>query len=116
AMQRAALADDERFKSNRARVTNKHELLPMIETFAAQYTNQTLAALLDSFDIPNAPVQTIEQVIQDPQTLALGILQSGPEGAFPTVGLPLTFDNERPAYRQAAPTLGQHTKDWLDLQ
>jgi crotonobetainyl-CoA:carnitine CoA-transferase CaiB-like acyl-CoA transferase len=113
AMQRPELSQDERFMTNRARVTHKDDLLPLIEAFAAEYGNKELSALLDSFDVPNAPVQTIEQVVQDPQTLALGILQSGPEGAFPTVGVPLTFDGERPAYRSAAPTLGQHTNDWL---
>ncbi|MDB5953544.1 CoA transferase [Ramlibacter sp.] len=113
AMGRPELASDERFATNRSRVTNKDELLPVIEAFAAGFGNKELAALLDAADVPNAPVQTIEQVVTDPQTLALGILQSGPEGAFPSVGLPLTFDGERPAYRTAAPKLGQHTADWL---
>lgn len=113
AMGRPELAADERFRTNRARVTHKDQLLPLIEVFAAGHDNRGLAALLDAADVPNAPVQTIEQVVSDPQTLALGILQQGPEGAFPTVGLPLTFDGERPSYREAAPTLGQHTADWL---
>ena len=113
AMGQAELASDERFRTNRGRVTNKEQLLPLIERWAAGFGNRDLAALLDAADVPNAPVQTIEQVVQDPQTLALGILQEGPEGAFPTVGLPLTFDGERPPYRAAAPTLGQHTADWL---
>ena len=113
AMGRPELASDERFATNRGRVTNKDELLPVIEAFSAGFGNKELAALLDAADVPNAPVQTIEQVITDPQTQALGILQSGPEGAFASVGLPLTFDGERPAYRTPAPTLGQHTADWL---
>lgn len=113
AMDRPELASDERFRTNRGRVTNKDQLLPTIEAFAAKFSNKELSALLDAADVPNAPVQTIEQVVTDAQTQALGILQPGPEGAFPTVGLPLTFDGERPAYRAAAPTLGQHTADWL---
>lgn len=113
AMGQPELAADERFRTNRGRVTNKAELLPLIETFAAGFDNKELAARLDRADVPNAPVQTIEQVVTDPQTLALGILQQGPDGSFPTVGLPLTFDGERPPYRSAAPTLGQHTADWL---
>ena len=113
AMGRPDLADDERFCTNRGRVTHKDALLPAIEAFAAGFGNRELAALLDAADVPNAPVQTIEQVVQDPQALALGIFQPGPDGAFPTVGLPLTFDGERPAYRAAAPTLGQHTDAWF---
>lgn len=113
AMERPELAADERFRTNRGRVTNKEQLLPVIEAFAADFGNRELAALLDAHGVPNAPVQTIEQVVADPQTLALGILQQGPEGAFPTVGLPLTFDGERPPYRSAAPALGEHTQEWL---
>lgn len=112
-MQRPELAADERFRANSGRVTHKDQLLPMIEAFAAGFTSKELGALLDAAGVPNAPVQTIEQVVTDPQTLALGILQQGPEGAFPTVGLPLTYDGERPPYRTAAPTIGQHTADWL---
>ena len=113
AMARPDLATDDRFRTNRGRVTNKEQLLPTIEAFAAGFGNRELAALLDAHGVPNAPVQTIEQVVQDPQTMALGILQQGPDGAFPTVGLPLTFDGERPPYRTAAPTLGEHTGEWL---
>lgn len=113
AMQRPDLAVDERFRTNRNRVTHKALLLPQIETFASGFTSKELGALLDKAGVPNAPVQTIEQVVADPQTLALGILQAGPEGAFTTVGLPLTYDGERPPYRRAAPQLGEQTGAWL---
>jgi crotonobetainyl-CoA:carnitine CoA-transferase CaiB-like acyl-CoA transferase len=113
AMGRPELAGDERFKTNRGRVTNQKQLLPAIDAFAAEFRNRELSELLDQHGVPNAPVQTIEQVLRDPQTIALGIVQQGPEGAFPTVGLPLTFDGERPPYRAAAPALGQHTEEWF---
>ena len=113
AMGAPGLATDELFRTNRARVTNKGALLPLVEAWAARFGSKELGTLLDAHGVPNAPVQTIEQVVQDAQTQALGILQQGPEGSFPTVGLPLTFDGERPPYRAAAPTLGQHTSEWL---
>ena len=113
AMEQPELAADERFGTNRDRVLHKGVLLPLIEGWAAGFSSQALAALLDRHGVPNAPVQTIEQVVQDPQTLALGILQQGPEGSFPTVGLPLSYDGERPPYRAAAPGLGQHTEAWI---
>jgi crotonobetainyl-CoA:carnitine CoA-transferase CaiB-like acyl-CoA transferase len=50
-------------------------------------------------------------VIDNAQTRALGIVQQGPSGALPTVGLPLRFDGKRPEYKQAAPTLGAHTEE-----
>ena len=107
------IAKDPRFKTNGDRVRNQAELLPVIERRAAAYSRSELAAILDANGVPNAPVQTIEQVVKDPQTRALGIIQSGPEGAFPTVGLPLRFDGERPPYVHAAPGLGEHTNQLL---
>jgi len=105
------LAHDERYRTNRARVANRATLIPLLEKKAAQYSSAELAALLDRHGVPNAPVQKIDQVIADAQTQALGIVQQGPQGALPTVGLPLRFDGERPDYERAAPALGEHTEE-----
>lgn len=109
AMQRPELATDQRFSANAGRVKNQAELLPVIAAYASQFASRELAAVLDAAGVPNAPVQTVEEVVQDPQTLALGMIQSGPEGAFETVGLPLSFDGKRPPYIAGSPALGQHT-------
>ena len=58
--------------------------------------------------MPNAPVQRIDQIENDPQARALGIMQEGPVGALRTLGLPLRFDGVRPEYERAAPKLGEH--------
>ncbi|HWI15276.1 MAG TPA: CoA transferase [Burkholderiales bacterium] len=105
------LARDERYRTNRARVANRATLIPLLEEKAAQHGSAELAALLDRHGVPNAPVQKIEQVIADAQTQALGIVQQGPHGALPTVGLPLRFDGERPGYERAAPALGEHNDE-----
>ncbi len=105
------LANDERYRTNRGRVENRHTLIPVLAAEAVKRTTTQLAALLDEFGVPNAPVQKIEQVIGNAQTRALGIVQQGPSGALPTVGLPLRFDGKRPEYKQAAPALGAHTDE-----
>ena len=110
---RPELAEDPRFKRNGDRVINQKALLPLIEEFAKGFTSEALGALLDAHNIPNAPVQTIAQVVQNEQTQALGMIQSGPEGAVPTVGLPLRFNGQRPAYRTAAPSIGEQTDEVL---
>jgi crotonobetainyl-CoA:carnitine CoA-transferase CaiB-like acyl-CoA transferase len=63
---------------------------------------------MDEHGVPNAPVQRIDQVVHDEHARALGIIQAGPPGALPTLGLPLRFDGVRPAYEKAAPRLGEH--------
>lgn len=102
---------DERYRTNRGRVEHRGTLIPVLEAEASKFTSAELSALLDRYGVPNAPVQKIDQVIADAQTHALGIVQSGPEGALPTVGLPLRFDGERPCYSRGAPGLGEHTEE-----
>jgi crotonobetainyl-CoA:carnitine CoA-transferase CaiB-like acyl-CoA transferase len=114
ALDRAELATDERFVTNAARVQHIGTLIPLLEAEFATRTVAQVRELLDEYGVPNAPVQRIDQVLHDPQTQALGIIQEGPAGALPTLGLPLRFDGVRPAYERAAPTLGEHNDaGWL---
>jgi crotonobetainyl-CoA:carnitine CoA-transferase CaiB-like acyl-CoA transferase len=99
---------DARFESNADRVRNRQSLIPLIEAEIGRRSIAHVREILDAHGVPNAPVQRIDQVVNDPQALALGIIQQGPAGALPTVGLPLRFDGIRPPYEKAAPRLGQH--------
>jgi crotonobetainyl-CoA:carnitine CoA-transferase CaiB-like acyl-CoA transferase len=106
ALGRADLASDERFVTNAGRVTNKGVLIPMLQEEIGRYAIAEVRKLMDGAGVPNAPVQRLDEVLHDEQVAALGIIQQGPEGALPTLGLPLRFDGERPAYERAAPKLG----------
>jgi len=106
ALGRPDLAADERFVTNAGRVKHKRELICMLDEEVATYTIAEVRRLMDAAGVPNAPVQRLDQVLADEQVAALGILQQGPEGALPTLGLPLRFDGVRPAYERAAPKLG----------
>ncbi|HEX2830584.1 MAG TPA: CoA transferase [Burkholderiales bacterium] len=106
ALGRPDLASDERFKTNAGRVQNKAVLIPMLQEEVGKHTVAEVRALMDGAGVPNAPVQRLDEVLKDEQVTALGILQRGPEGALPTLGLPVRFDGERPAYERAAPKLG----------
>jgi crotonobetainyl-CoA:carnitine CoA-transferase CaiB-like acyl-CoA transferase len=108
ALGRPELATDARFVTNAERVKHRHELIPLIEAEVGKKTVAEARALLDTAGVPNAPVQRIDQIPDDPQARALGIIQQGPEGALPTLGLPLRFDGARPEYELAAPRLGEH--------
>jgi crotonobetainyl-CoA:carnitine CoA-transferase CaiB-like acyl-CoA transferase len=116
ALERPELAADERFVTNADRVKNRRTLIPLLEAEVAKKTIAGVRALLDRAGVPNAPVQRIDQVIEDPQARALGIIQEGPEGALPTLGLPLRFDGVRPEYERAAPKLGEHGSDPLNVK
>jgi crotonobetainyl-CoA:carnitine CoA-transferase CaiB-like acyl-CoA transferase len=106
ALGRPELAADPRFVTNADRVKNRRVLIAMLEDEIAKYSLAEMRELMDAHGVPNAPVQRLDEVLADEQVAALGILQQGPEGALPTMGLPLRFDGVRPAYERAAPRLG----------
>jgi crotonobetainyl-CoA:carnitine CoA-transferase CaiB-like acyl-CoA transferase len=109
-LRRPELADDPRFRTNGDRVVNRTILIPIIEEITRTWDIAELMGALDAAGIPNAALQDVAQVTAHPQTEAVGILQKGPAGALPTVGLPLSFGGKRSGYARAAPELGQHNE------
>jgi crotonobetainyl-CoA:carnitine CoA-transferase CaiB-like acyl-CoA transferase len=105
--------DDRRFRSNPDRVKNKDVLYRWIEDLVATRSSREWAAILDDAGVPNAPMQTIAEVLEHPQTKALGMLQPGPQGDITLLGLPISFDGTRPAFRRSPPALGAHTREIL---
>jgi crotonobetainyl-CoA:carnitine CoA-transferase CaiB-like acyl-CoA transferase len=105
--------DDRRFRTNPDRVKNKDVLYRWIEDLIATRSSKEWAAILDAAGVPNAPMQTIAEVLDHPQTKALGMLQRSPQGDITLLGLPISFDGARPAFRQSPPALGAHTKEIL---
>src|SRR2546426_1122288 len=53
--------------------------------------------------------------LAEPQTEAMGLLQHVPGLDLDLMSLPVSFDGRRPPVRRRAPTLGEHTKDIVDL-
>ena len=98
--------DDPRFRSNPDRVSNQDALYRHIEEIVGRRTSSEWQEMLDRAGVPNAPMQTIAEVLDHPQTKALGMLQHSPDGAITLLGLPLSFDGVRPAFRRAPPALG----------
>ncbi|HEU0157465.1 MAG TPA: CoA transferase [Stellaceae bacterium] len=106
AIGRPSLADDPRFRTNKDRVVNRPILIAILEDVFKSEPIAAWAARLDAVGIPNGPIQTVDQVVADPQTAALGIIQRWSSN-LSTVGLPLSFDGARPAFAKPAPALGE---------
>ena len=109
---RPELAEDQRFRSNKDRVVNRGALITILDDIFASQPIAVWQERLDAAGIPNGPIQTVDQVVSDPQTAALGIIQQlYPNGAteapLSLVGLPLSFDGVRPPFAKPAPTLGE---------
>jgi crotonobetainyl-CoA:carnitine CoA-transferase CaiB-like acyl-CoA transferase len=111
ALGRPEWIEDARFRSNPDRVKHRDALNRSIEELISTRTNKEWSAILDEAGVPNAPMQTIAEVLEHPQTKALGIVQQSPQRDIALVGLPLSLDGARPAFRRSPPPLGAHTDE-----
>jgi crotonobetainyl-CoA:carnitine CoA-transferase CaiB-like acyl-CoA transferase len=118
AIGRPSLAEDPRFRSNKDRVVNRRSLIAMLEDVFATEPIAVWRARLDAAGIPSAPIRSLDQVVEDAQTTALGIIQARPgsaaEAALSLLGLPLSLDGVRPAFAKPAPRLGEDDAVILD--
>jgi crotonobetainyl-CoA:carnitine CoA-transferase CaiB-like acyl-CoA transferase len=115
AIDRPGLAEDPRFRTNGDRVVNRRSLIPILADIFAAAPAAVWIARLDAAGIPNSPIQSLDQVVADAQTAALGIIQQAPESsALSLVGLPLSFDGVRPPFVKPAPRLGEDNSEIID--
>ncbi len=105
ALDRPSLADDPRFRTNGERVVNRDALVAILADIFKTETRGHWTALLEAAGIPNGPINSMDQVVADPQTEALGQIQQ--QGTLSLVGLPLSFDGARPPFAKRAPALGE---------
>ena len=110
------MAEDPRFAKNQDRVRNRAELEGILEQAIAQRDREPLLKILEEADVPATPVNTVDQVMNDPQTAERGIVQRvrhSKLGEIPVVGTPLHFSRMSPGVRRAAPQRGEHTDEIL---
>jgi crotonobetainyl-CoA:carnitine CoA-transferase CaiB-like acyl-CoA transferase len=108
----AELAADARFEKNQGRVANRAELEGILERTIGALDREPLLKRLEEADVPATPVNTVDQVMNDPQTAERGIVQrvTHPKlGEIPVVGTPLRFSRMSPGVRRPAPLRGEHT-------
>ena len=86
----------------------------MVKPWIAQRTVAQVLALLDGIDVPAAKVQRIDDVINDPQIQARGMIleQQHPRyGTLRLPNLPFRFSGCDTTVHQVAPDLGQHNAE-----
>ncbi len=104
---------DPRFVGNPERVANGDVLNKLVEAEMRKRTNAEWIERLDAQGVPCAPVQNAKQMLEHPQTQALGVVQAVPGSSIPMIGLPISFNGERPQPRSAAPALGADNARYL---
>lgn len=99
-------ADDPRFASNAARVTNRAELIPLLAAAIARRSKAEFSAALDEANIPAGPINDVAQVFADPQVMARGLALSLSAG-LPGLASPIVIDGKRQVSAKASPALDQ---------
>jgi formyl-CoA transferase/CoA:oxalate CoA-transferase len=105
------LAGDPRFRTNPDRVANRVGLVALLEARTRERESAELLAALVAAGVPASPVHDVGEAARQPQTEALGILQS--LGDLVTVAAPLSADGERVLHRLPPPALGAHAAEIL---
>jgi crotonobetainyl-CoA:carnitine CoA-transferase CaiB-like acyl-CoA transferase len=110
------LAVDERYRTNSDRVAAREELCAIIAQRMLTKTRGEWLAALQAAQVPVSPINNVEDVFNHPQVLARGMRVSVPHASGASVemaGNPLKFSRTPVEYDEAAPLLGQHTKEVL---
>jgi crotonobetainyl-CoA:carnitine CoA-transferase CaiB-like acyl-CoA transferase len=106
--------DDPRFHDSRARRHNCRELISAIAAVVATRTRSEWAPIFDRHGLFWAPVQTNDEVLEDPQAQAIGTFSPVEHPRIPNcrvVNGPVRFSFATNTRCKAAPELGQHSEE-----
>ncbi|WJR66255.1 CaiB/BaiF CoA-transferase family protein [Neorhizobium sp. CSC1952] len=111
-----AIADDERFATNKARVANRGEVRRLILAQTAKWKKAELLAACGENAVPAGPINSIAEMFDDHQVKARGLridLEAADGTVIPGVRSPIVLSETPLTYRRPSPALGEHTADVL---
>jgi crotonobetainyl-CoA:carnitine CoA-transferase CaiB-like acyl-CoA transferase len=111
-----SMVDDPRYAKNLARVAHRAEVDGAVAAAIARLDRDDVLRRLSAASIPVAPVNTVDQLIADPQTRSRPMMREAHHpklGRIPLLGFPLAFSAIDPAIRRPPPALGEHTDEVL---
>jgi crotonobetainyl-CoA:carnitine CoA-transferase CaiB-like acyl-CoA transferase len=112
------LADDPRFKTVKDRATNRATFNEVFHPITRRFKRADLLPKLDVAGVPAGPINTVEDVFNDPQIRERGIRIDTPNakakmGSTPGLRSPLIMDGDPTTSPRPAPALGEHTDEVL---
>jgi crotonobetainyl-CoA:carnitine CoA-transferase CaiB-like acyl-CoA transferase len=113
---RMDLLEDARFTTRKDRADRHWEIVKLLqETFRTEPREHWLPRL-DANDIPNAPINSVPEVFNDPQIKHMGIpkqIDHPRMGKTNLVGSPINLSGTPAQFFRPAPLLGEHTEEIL---
>jgi crotonobetainyl-CoA:carnitine CoA-transferase CaiB-like acyl-CoA transferase len=116
AIERPALAADQRFTTVIKRIENREALSPTLEAMFLKRDRAHWLAALERADIPCGPVNELDEVFADTQVRQRGMTVPVPHplsAALTLIANPIHYSATPLERYQAPPTLGQHTETVL---
>jgi len=110
-------ADDPRFATNELRVRHRDEVVDAISSVVKARPRAEWVARLRAAGIPVGPVNTVDEVFQDPQVAHLGMAREIPHptlGSVRLTGIPAALSDTPATIRRHPPLLGEHTQEVLE--
>lgn len=121
-MDREDLLQDPRFADLSARAQHIEEIEQVVREWVRTRTADEVASLVGGAGIPCAKVNTIADMVEDPQVRHRGMIvevDHPTAGRVPMQGLNIHFSDTPKSIRHAPPLLGQHNEEvygsWLGL-
>jgi crotonobetainyl-CoA:carnitine CoA-transferase CaiB-like acyl-CoA transferase len=106
-----AVARDERFATNAARVAHRSELIPILEErFATETADHWVEALTEA-GVPCAPVRALDEVFAAPESRRVLQRVTEPRGELTLVADPIRVGGSLLGVRRPPPRLGEHTEE-----
>ena len=102
---------NDKFKTNPTRLENRDELLNLIEGKTIYFSSTTLLTKCENYGVPAGPINTLEDVFNDPQILHRG-MKIDLDGV-PSVKNPIIFSDMEMSYDSPSPNLGDSNKKFL---
>ena len=108
----ASLTDDERFATNRQRVTAYDALRPFVADRLREHSREFWIDALTKAGVPCGSVRNFDELFADPQLDAremIAMVEHATIGPLKALGVPVKLSDTPGAVRTPPPTLGQHT-------
>ncbi|GHB19334.1 CoA transferase [Pseudovibrio japonicus] len=113
-----ALSEDQRYATNPSRVKHREQLTEELQTLVLSFTRDELLAKMEEYGVPAGPINSVADVLQDPQIehrqLKVTLPTGSKEGVEQTyVRTPIQFTNTKLKIERGAPVLDEHRKEIL---
>jgi crotonobetainyl-CoA:carnitine CoA-transferase CaiB-like acyl-CoA transferase len=111
------LIGDPRFATRQDRTERHYEILTILREEFRKQSRSYWVERLDAHNVPNAPINTIHEVFEDPQIKHMGIprqIDHPKMGTTNLIGSPINLSDTPPQFFRAAPLLGEHTEEILE--